>query len=79
MKKKLISSLLVFTMVAGLLTGCSGGASDSGSGDSSESENQSSEESGELQKVVIAGKSFERTGSGCLPQTEAFMKKKELR
>ncbi|QDW74758.1 hypothetical protein FND36_12355 [Lachnospiraceae bacterium KGMB03038] len=54
MKKKLISSLLVFTMVAGLLTGCSGGASDSGSGDSSESENQSSEESGELQKVVIA-------------------------
>ena len=61
MKKKVISILLSLTMVAGLLSGCGGGGSDTGS--SSDSSNSTPSENVEdIQEAVDSAASAEDTG-----------------
>lgn len=61
MKKKVISILLSLTMVAGLLSGCGGGGSDTGSSSDSGSSTPS-ENVEDIQEVVDSAASAEDTG-----------------
>ena len=61
MKKKVISILLSLTMVAGLLSGCGGGGSDTGSSSDSGSSTPS-ENVEDIQEAVDSAASAEDTG-----------------
>lgn len=61
MKKKLVSILLSLTMVAGLLSGCGGGGSDTGSSDNS-SASVPQENVDDIQEAVDSAASAEDTG-----------------